>query len=49
MPTPLAYIESQHDAIVQKLIEFVGIPSVSTDPAYASGMRQAAEWVLATE
>ena len=39
--------ESQRDAILQKLIEFAAIPSVSTDPAYADGMQRAAQWVLA--
>jgi acetylornithine deacetylase/succinyl-diaminopimelate desuccinylase-like protein len=45
--TPQEYIESHHDSILEKLIEFARMPSVSTDPAYAEGMQQAADWVLA--
>ncbi|MFZ3362556.1 MAG: hypothetical protein WA153_03865, partial [Candidatus Acidiferrales bacterium] len=29
----------------RELAEFVGIPSVSTDPAHAADVRRAAEWV----
>ncbi|MEZ4666387.1 MAG: dipeptidase [Anaerolineae bacterium] len=47
MVDPLTRLESQHSNILGKLIEFAAISSVSTDPAYSSGMRQAGEWVLA--
>lgn len=43
---PLEYLESQHEAILNKLIEFASIPSVSTDPAYKHGMVEASQWVL---
>lgn len=40
----LARNESQY---LSELAEFVGIPSVSTDPAHAADVRRAAEWVAA--
>ena len=43
----LAYLDTQRDHILAELVEFVAIPSVSTDPAYADGMSQAAAWVAA--
>jgi acetylornithine deacetylase/succinyl-diaminopimelate desuccinylase-like protein len=41
----LAYLQSQHERILAELIEFASIPSVSTDPAYAAAMGDAARWV----
>jgi acetylornithine deacetylase/succinyl-diaminopimelate desuccinylase-like protein len=41
----LARLRENHDRILARLIEFAAIPSVSTDPAYASDMRAAATWV----
>ncbi len=41
----LVYLASQHDRILAELATFAAIPSVSTDPAYAGGMAQAAGWV----
>lgn len=43
----LAYLAGQHDRILAELMTFAAIPSVSTDPAYAAGMAQAAAWVAA--
>jgi len=43
----LAYLETQRDRILAELVTFAAIPSVSTDPAYADGMGQAAAWVAA--
>ncbi|HVJ55593.1 MAG TPA: dipeptidase [Aliidongia sp.] len=43
----LAYVESRFDAILDDLIAFARIPSVSTDPAYAGGIRDGAEWLAA--
>jgi acetylornithine deacetylase/succinyl-diaminopimelate desuccinylase-like protein len=42
---PLDYIREHRERILSELIEFASIPSVSTDPAYAEGMRQGAAWV----
>ena len=39
------YLEAHHDRILQELIEFVRIPSVSTDPAYQEGILEASNWV----
>lgn len=47
MEQVLAHIESQRDAHLAALKEFVAIPSVSTDPARAADVRRCAEWVCA--
>ena len=39
------YLHTHRERIVAELIEFAGIPSVSTDSAYADGMAAAAQWV----
>ncbi|NOZ49698.1 MAG: dipeptidase [Chloroflexi bacterium] len=41
----LHYLHAHHDRILAELREFVSIPSVSTDPTYAEGVLQAANWV----
>ncbi len=41
----LEYARRNRDRFLEELKDFLRIPSVSTDPAYASGVRQAAEWV----
>jgi acetylornithine deacetylase/succinyl-diaminopimelate desuccinylase-like protein len=38
-------LQFAHDRILDELIEFASIPSVSTDPAHAADMVTAAEWV----
>jgi acetylornithine deacetylase/succinyl-diaminopimelate desuccinylase-like protein len=45
--TPLEHLSAQGDAILQELIEFARIPSVSTDPHHREDMSRAAEWVAA--
>jgi acetylornithine deacetylase/succinyl-diaminopimelate desuccinylase-like protein len=45
--TPLEYLSAHHDRSLQELIEFVRIPSVSTDPRHAGDVARAAEWVAA--
>jgi len=45
--TPLEYLSAHHDRSLQELIEFVRIPSVSTDPHHRGDMARAAEWVAA--
>jgi len=41
----LAYAQENQPRFLSELIEFVSIPSVSTDPAAKPAMQQAAEWV----
>ncbi|HMI56582.1 MAG TPA: M20/M25/M40 family metallo-hydrolase, partial [Gemmatimonadaceae bacterium] len=41
----LAHLASQHERILERLVEFASIPSVSTDPARAADIRAASEWV----
>ena len=43
----LARLAESHDRILAELVEFAGIPSVSTDPAHAADMKAAARWVAA--
>jgi len=45
--TPLEYLSARHDRILDELIEFARIPSVSTDPRHRDDMARAAEWVAA--
>jgi acetylornithine deacetylase/succinyl-diaminopimelate desuccinylase-like protein len=40
-----AHLTAGFDGYVAELKEFCRVPSVSTDPAYAGGIRTAAEWV----
>ena len=41
----LARVEARRDAVLQTLLDFVAIPSVSTDPAYAAGIADAAKFL----
>jgi acetylornithine deacetylase/succinyl-diaminopimelate desuccinylase-like protein len=41
----LAHLRSSHERTLDELIEFAGIPSVSTDPAHAADVAAAAAWV----
>jgi acetylornithine deacetylase/succinyl-diaminopimelate desuccinylase-like protein len=41
----LAILKASHNSILDELIEFASIPSVSTDPAHAADVARAAEWV----
>jgi acetylornithine deacetylase/succinyl-diaminopimelate desuccinylase-like protein len=49
MPTnlekALSYAQEQHQRFLDELIEFVSIPSISTDPEAVAAMQRAAEWV----
>ena len=40
-----AYISAQQDRFLTELLEWLRIPSISADPAYAGSVRQAAEWM----
>jgi acetylornithine deacetylase/succinyl-diaminopimelate desuccinylase-like protein len=40
-----AYARNKRDETLAELIELASIPSVSTDPAYATHIQEAAEWV----
>jgi acetylornithine deacetylase/succinyl-diaminopimelate desuccinylase-like protein len=42
---PLDYVEAHRAEILDELIAFASIPSVSTDPAYAAHIAAGAEWV----
>ena len=39
-------LQGQREAILARLLAFVAIPSVSADPAYASGINQGAAWLV---
>ncbi|HEY2153269.1 MAG TPA: dipeptidase [Vicinamibacterales bacterium] len=41
----LAHLEANRDRILDALVQFAAIPSVSTDPAFASDVARAARWV----
>ena len=41
----LAYLEASRERILNALVEFAAIPSVSTDPAHAPDIARAARWV----
>lgn len=43
----LSRIDHDLDEALERLMEFVRIPSISTDPAYAKDCQRAAEWVVA--
>jgi acetylornithine deacetylase/succinyl-diaminopimelate desuccinylase-like protein len=43
----LQFLVNNENRYFHELAEFVGIPSVSTDPAHAADVRRAAEWVAA--
>ncbi len=43
----LSHIRAGRDRVLEELIAFASIPSVSTDPAHAADMVAAAEWVAA--
>ena len=45
LTTALGYVQEHKDQILDELIEFVSIPSVSTDPEKRTEMQQAAQWV----
>ena len=42
-----AYIEENKQAMLDELLEFLRIPSISADPAYKGDVRKAAEWLEA--
>jgi acetylornithine deacetylase/succinyl-diaminopimelate desuccinylase-like protein len=40
----LEYVKNHHDQAVAQLLEWLAIPSVSTDPAYSAEVLRAAQW-----
>lgn len=46
MTTVAAYLQAERERWLAELVAFARIPSVSTDPAYADGIQQAATWVV---
>ncbi|UVF21037.1 dipeptidase [Microvirga terrae] len=47
LPAVLDRIDTDLDKSLERLFEFIRIPSISTDPAYKAECRQAAEWLAA--
>ena len=45
MPTPLDYARDTAETFDADLSDFLRIPSISADPAYAADVRRAAEWL----
>lgn len=45
--TPYEYAAAHQERFVQELIDLLRIPSISTDPAFAPQVRQAADWLAA--
>ena len=45
LTTALSYAQEHKDQILDELIDFVSIPSVSTDPEKKTEMQRAAQWV----
>ncbi len=45
MKATVDYIHNQQNDFIEELIDFLRIPSISTDPAYAESCKEAAEWV----
>ncbi|MBW7056331.1 dipeptidase [Paracoccus bogoriensis] len=41
----LTQLEADRDAALERLMQFLRIPSISTDPAHAGDVRAAAEWL----
>ncbi len=44
----LAFLEAENPAILERLLELVSIPSVSTDPAYEVDMTKTRDVFLAS-
>ncbi|HSP26624.1 MAG TPA: hypothetical protein VLQ65_15765, partial [Saliniramus sp.] len=42
----LAKVDENLDASLARLFEWLRIPSISTDPAYAADCRKAGEWLV---
>lgn len=47
LETVLARLDADLDTAVERLLTFLRIPSISTDPAYAQACQQAADWLVA--
>lgn len=43
--TPREYLQENRSRFLEQLLEFVRIPSISTDPDYVASVQTAAEWV----
>jgi acetylornithine deacetylase/succinyl-diaminopimelate desuccinylase-like protein len=46
LPPVLDHLDSNLDASLERLFALLRIPSISTDPAYASDCRRAGEWLV---
>jgi len=47
MKNTQAFISANQDRFLAELLDFLRIPSISADPAYAGSVRKAAEWLAA--
>ena len=47
MKNTQAFISANQDRFLAELLDFLRIPSISADPAYAGSVRNAAEWLAA--
>jgi acetylornithine deacetylase/succinyl-diaminopimelate desuccinylase-like protein len=47
MKNTQAFISANQDRFLAELLDFLRIPSISADPAYAGSVRKAAEWLVA--
>ena len=47
MKNTQAFISAHQDRFLAELLDFLRIPSISADPAYAGSVRNAAEWLAA--
>jgi acetylornithine deacetylase/succinyl-diaminopimelate desuccinylase-like protein len=48
VPTVREFVESERDAFVADLVEWLSIPSISADPAHSNDVRRSAKWLAAT-
>src|SRR2546423_211960 len=46
-PSPLSWLESHESESLRRLIDWLKIPSISTDPAYKGDVQRAADWAAA--
>ncbi len=47
LETVLDRIDNSLEASLERLMTFLRIPSISTDPAYAEACQSAADWLVA--
>ena len=45
LPLALRYVQDHHDSIIEEIVSFVAIPSISTDPKARPDSLRAANWL----